>query len=99
MDGDFTKGEGSKVLMKTSGGKVGSLLGGVELEKKVLKEGKGLLKEKRPRVLVLSPENRRMEILLEPIFSEPTVYIFGAGHVSEQLAPLSKKSPFQSSGH
>ena len=45
--------------------------------------------------MVLSSENRRMEILLEPIFSEPTVYIFGAGHVSEQLAPLAKKVHFR----
>jgi len=95
VDGTFLKETNSKMLMKPSGEKVGSLLGGVELEKKVLKEGKGLLKEKKPRVLVLSPENRRMEILLEPIFSEPTVYIFGAGHVSEQLAPLSKKVHFK----
>ena len=95
MDGDFPKGEGSKVLMKTSGEKVGFLLGGVELEKKILREGEELLKEKKPKVIVLSSENRQMEILLEPIFSEPTVYIFGAGHVSEQLAPLSKKVHFK----
>ena len=36
-----------------------------------------------------------MEILLEPIFSEPTVYIFGGGHVSEQLSPLAKKVYFK----
>ena len=36
-----------------------------------------------------------MEVLLEPIFAEPTVYIFGAGHVSQQLAPLAKKVHFK----
>ena len=36
-----------------------------------------------------------MEVLLEPIFSEPTVYIFGGGHVSQQLAPLVKKVSFK----
>ena len=36
-----------------------------------------------------------MEVLLEPIFSEPTVYIFGAGHVSQQLAPLAKRVHFK----
>jgi xanthine dehydrogenase accessory factor len=36
-----------------------------------------------------------MEVLLEPIFSEPTVYIFGAGHVSQQLAPLAKRVSFK----
>jgi xanthine dehydrogenase accessory factor len=95
VDGDFPKGEGSKVLMKASGEKVGSLLGGAEVEKKILKEGDGLFKEKRPNVLMLSSENRKMEILLEPIFSEPTVYLFGGGHISEQVAPLAKKVHFK----
>jgi xanthine dehydrogenase accessory factor len=95
MDGNFPKGEGSKILMKTSGEKVGSLLGGVELEKKILSEGEVILREKKPKVLVFSHKDRRMKILLEPVFSEPTVYIFGGGHVSEQLAPLAKKVHFK----
>ena len=95
VDGDFPKGEGSKILMKTSGEKVGSLLGGLELEKKILSEGKVIVKEKKPKILVLSSENRKTEVLLEPVFSEPTVYIFGGGHISEQLAPLAKKVHFK----
>ena len=95
VDGDFPKGEGSKVLIKPSGEKVGSLLGGVELEKKILTEGEALLREKKPKVLVFRHEDRRMEVLLEPVFSEPTVYIFGGGHISEQLAPLAKKVHFK----
>jgi xanthine dehydrogenase accessory factor len=95
VDGAFTKEEGSKVLMKISGEKVGFLLGGVELENKILREGETLLKEKKPKVIVLNSENRKVEVLLEPIFSEPTVYIFGGGHVSEQLSPLAKKVHFK----
>jgi xanthine dehydrogenase accessory factor len=95
VDGDFPKGEGSKVLIKNSGEKVGSLLGGAELEKRILGEGEEVLREKKPKVLVLSSENRKMEILLEPVFSEPTVYVFGGGHVSEQVAPLAKKVHFK----
>jgi xanthine dehydrogenase accessory factor len=95
VNGDFPKGEGLKVLMKVSGEKVSSLLGGAEVGKEILKEGDGLLKEKRPKVLILSSENRKMEILLEPIFSEPTVYLFGGGHISEQVAPLAKKVHFK----
>jgi xanthine dehydrogenase accessory factor len=95
VDGDFPKGEGSKVLIKTFGEKVGSLLGGAELEKKILREGEAQLKEKKPKVLVFRHEDRRMEVLLEPVFSEPTVYIFGGGHISEQLAPLAKKVHFK----
>lgn len=95
VDGDFPRGEGSKVLIENSGEKVGSLSGGAELEKKILSEGQEVLREKKPKVLVLSSENRKMEILLEPVFSEPTVYVFGGGHVSEQVAPLAKKVQFK----
>jgi xanthine dehydrogenase accessory factor len=95
VDETFPKGEGSKILMKTSGENIGFLLGGVELENSISREGEDLLKEKKPKVMVLSSENRKMEILLEPIFSEPTVYIFGGGHVSEQLVPLAKKVHFK----
>ena len=95
MDKPLPKGEGSKVLMKTSGEKVGFLLDGVELENMILREGEELLKENKLKVIALSSKDRKMEILLEPIFSEPTVYIFGGGHVSEQLAPLAKKVHFK----
>ncbi len=95
VDGAFSKGESSKALLKTSGEKIGSFMGGSELEKKILSEGEALFKEKRLKVLVLNFENKRMEILLEPIFSEPTVYLFGGGHVSEQVAPLAKRVHFK----
>ena len=36
-----------------------------------------------------------MEVLLEPISSEPTVYIFGGGHVSQQVVPLAKGVSFK----
>ena len=95
VEGGFPKGEGSKILMKTSGEKVGFFLAGLELEKKILDVGEATIKEKKPKILVLSSENRKMEILLEPVFSEPFVYIFGGGHISEQLAPLAKKVHFK----
>ncbi len=86
VDGAFPREERSKLLIKTIGEKIGSLLGGVELEKEIFREAELWLRDKKPKVLV---------ILLEPIFSEPTVYLFGAGHISEQLAPLAKKVHFK----
>ncbi len=95
VEGNFPEGEGWKILMKTSGEKVGSLLGSGELEKKILRESEVLLKGKKPKVLAVSSEHGRTEVLLEPIFPEPTVYIFGGGHISEQLAPLVKNVHFR----
>ena len=100
VDGAFPKGDSSKLLIKISGEKVGSLSDGEELEQRILKEGEALLREKKPRVMVLSAEKEdaswnKMEILLEPVFSEPTVYLFGAGHISQQLSPLAKRVQFK----
>jgi xanthine dehydrogenase accessory factor len=94
-ESDFSKEAGSKLLIKTSGEKVGSWMVGLELEKKILSEGEILLREKRSKTLILSSEHGKMEALLEPVFCEPTVYIFGGGHISEQLAPLVKKVHFR----
>jgi xanthine dehydrogenase accessory factor len=95
INGAFYKGKGAKVLLKSSGEKVGSLSDGKQIEKKVLEEGASASKEEKPKILTLTSDGQKMEILLEPIFSEPTVYIFGAGHISEQLTPLVKKVQFR----
>jgi xanthine dehydrogenase accessory factor len=100
MDGIFPKGENSKALFKVSGEKAGSLLDRKELEQRILEEIEISLKEKQPRVIVLNSGMeetswKQMEVLLEPIFSEPTVYIFGAGHISQQLSPLAKRVHFK----
>jgi len=107
LDGVVPKGERSKALLKVSGEKVGSLLDRKELEQRILEESEGCLKEKKPGVMVLSSEEgdtrrnqlvepwKKMEVLVEPIFSEPTVYIFGGGHISQQLSPLAKRVHFK----
>jgi len=92
---DSSKGRGSKVLIKNSGERVGSLWGGAEFEENILSEGEAVLREKKAKVMIFSHEDKRVEILLEPVFSEPTVYIFGGGHVSEQLVALLKKVHFK----
>jgi xanthine dehydrogenase accessory factor len=107
IDGVFPKGEKSKALLKISGEKVGSLLDRKELEQRILEESETLLNEKKPRVILVSSEKgdarlgelvetwKKMEVLLEPILSEPTVYIFGGGHISQQLSPLAKRVHFK----
>ncbi len=94
-EGDPRQERGTKLLIKDSGERVGSLLGEKELEEEVLKERERLFREKKPIVLVLPSGDQKVEVLLEPILSEPTVFLFGAGHISQQLAPLAKKVEFK----
>ncbi len=107
VDGAFPREGNLKALWKRSGEWIGSLFDGHVLEQRVLQEGEELLKERKPRVIVLESKQdallrgelverwKMMEVLLEPIFSEPTVYIFGAGHISQQLSPLAKRVHFK----
>jgi xanthine dehydrogenase accessory factor len=92
--------DGLKAFFKVSGEKTGSIFSGRLLEERIVKEMERLLRERKIEVMRIdfSEEihpRRHMEILLEPIFSEPTVYIFGAGHISQQLVPLLKKVHFK----
>ncbi len=91
----FPKGDETKLLIKTSGERVGSLLGLEGLEGEILEESKWLLSERKPKVLVILSGDKTLEVLLEPIVSEPTVFLFGAGHISQQVAPLAKKVDFK----
>ena len=100
VDGVFPKMEGVKEFIKASGEKAGSLFMGEELEGRILKEAERLLRVKKIEVMTVSSAEtahpwKTLEILLEPIISEPTVYIFGAGHISQQLVPLVKKVHFK----
>lgn len=92
--------EGLKAFYLKSGEKVGCLLGSEGLDERISKEVERLSRMKRPEVMHLSSSEASFpiqgcEILLEPIFSQPTVYIFGAGHISEQLVPLVKRVHFK----
>jgi len=100
LDGDHPAEENSKTLIKSSGEKVGSLLNDTGLDRKVHLEAETLWKEKRTEVLVFQSLEkgsswRKAEVLLEPVLSESTVYLFGAGHVSQQIAPLAKSVQFK----
>lgn len=100
VDGKPPEGKASKKLFKSSGQKVGAFHAAEAIEEEVSTEMESLLKERKPRVLeVIAKEAgsswKQMDLLLEPVFSEPTVYLFGAGHVSKELAPLAKKVHFK----
>ena len=100
VDGVFPKMEGVKEFIKASGEKTGSLFLGKDLEERILGEAERVLRGRKIEILAISSEEanhpwKTLEVLLEPIISEPTVYIFGAGHISQQLVPLVKKVHFK----
>jgi xanthine dehydrogenase accessory factor len=47
------------------------------------------------RVQSFESNGQAVEILLEPIRTDPTLYIFGAGHLAQALSPLGKMADFR----
>ena len=85
---------GSKILFGKAGEKLGYLKGGAVLEDRIRNWcEENLLKE--ARLQAFKTNGRTIEFLLEPILQNPTLYIFGAGHIAQALSPLGKMADFR----
>ena len=85
---------GSKLLYGMQGEKWGFLSEGDAFEEQI----RHWFEENPVRELgVQSFESngQSIEILLEPIQTDPTLYIFGAGHLAQALSPLGKMADFR----
>jgi xanthine dehydrogenase accessory factor len=69
----------------------GKPLGPLTLDKKALQAAKEVIKEKKVRLIPYD----KGRLYLEPVFSEPVLYIFGAGHISRYIAPVAQVVGFQ----
>ena len=69
----------------------GQSLGPLTLDKKVLQEAQEVIKERKVRLI----QYQGVRFYLEPIYSEPVLYIFGAGHISRYIAPVAQMVGFQ----
>lgn len=86
--------QGSKLLYGMRGEKWGFLLEG-----KTFEDGIWRWFEENPinalGVQSFEINGQSVQILLEPIQAEPTLYIFGAGHLAQALSPLGKMADFR----
>jgi len=86
----WKNGRVPKILF-TEGGKIYGGLGH-EVEGQLSEATKKVMETKRPGKTNL-PDGA--EVFLEPISSNPTVYIFGGGHVSRQIVPIASRVGFK----
>jgi xanthine dehydrogenase accessory factor len=66
-------------------------IGPLTLDREALATAREVLEEKQARLIPYQGGR----LFLQPIFSEPTLYIFGAGHISRYLAPVASLVGFQ----
>ena len=94
--GRWKEGEIPKLFFKPGEERIGALSRFEEIENKLLGEADGLLKGRKPALLVYQDsEGNAVEVFAEPLVSEPTLYVFGAGHVSSQIVPLAARVGFR----
>jgi xanthine dehydrogenase accessory factor len=89
-------GQIPKMFLKSDGERIGSLLGIQEIEESIMDRMDQLLDEKQPvKIICRDEEENRLNIFLEPVISDPILYIFGGGHVSGQVVPLANRVGFK----
>lgn len=103
--GSTPRSKGSKMLVRSDGSILGSIGGGC-LEAEVWEAAMKVIQEETPRVLDFDLTGRKdtreglicggiMKVLVEPILSQPTVYIFGAGHIGFAVSKIAKMTGFR----
>jgi xanthine dehydrogenase accessory factor len=89
-------GQIPKMFIRSNGKKMGSLLGIQEIEESIMERMDQLLDERQPvSIISRDEEGKRLNIFLEPVISDPILYIFGGGHVCSQVVPLADKVGFR----
>ena len=87
--------KGSKILFGTGGRKWGSLSEGEAFEGQI-RDWCAANTIKGLKLQSFQGDNDQpIEILFEPVEPDPTLYIFGAGHIAEALSPLGKMADFK----
>lgn len=89
-------GQIPKMFIRSNGKKMGSLLGIQEIEESIMERMDQLLDERQPvSVIFRDEEGNRLNIFLEPVISDPILYIFGGGHVCSQVVSLASNVGFR----
>ncbi len=103
-NGSIPSYESSRMLVREDGSMAGTVGGGC-VEAEVWAAAKEVLRAEAPRKMVFNLNNEAsydnglicggtLEIFVEPILPQPTLYIFGGGHVSMALAQAAHTAGF-----
>jgi xanthine dehydrogenase accessory factor len=85
----WAPGQIPKMFIKSPEERTGSLLGIDEIETDLKANMKARIDKFHPEVVTYKdPEGNDLKVFVEPVISDPVVYIFGGGHVSKQIGPI-----------
>lgn len=89
-------GQIPKMFLNSDGEGIGSLLGIKEIEEILLERMDQLLNERIAKnVICRDEEQNRLELFVEPVVSDPILYLFGGGHISLQIVSFASRVGFK----
>jgi len=95
VDPETWQGEKAPLLFLTrEGGQTGSMPHYHDLEMELKNNLETLLKERLPKIYTFSVSGTSLNVFVEPVISNPVLFIFGGGHVSQQIVPLAARVGF-----
>lgn len=85
----WDSGQIPKMFIKNGDERIGSLLGIEKVEADLRANMKARIDKFHPEVVSYKDtEGTYLNVFVEPVISDPVVYIFGGGHVSKQIGPI-----------
>jgi xanthine dehydrogenase accessory factor len=104
-EGSTPQKAGARMLVRADGSQVGTIGGGC-VEAEMTRRARQVLASRKPQLAGydLTPEQAgedglvcggRMQVFIEPIEGQPTLCLFGAGHVAQPLAHLAHLAGFR----
>ncbi len=87
-------GKAPILFLTADGEQTGSIPEFPNLEKELKNKAEALLRQGLPKIHRFSEGSRTINVFLEPLISDPILFIFGGGHVSQQIAPLAARVGF-----
>jgi len=85
-----------KAFIESNGQKSGTLSETEEIENQLRQRMDQILNQRQPVILTYRDEDgKNIELFVEPVLSDPRLYVFGAGHVSLELVSMANRVDFK----
>jgi len=92
---------GAKMIVREDGSTIGTV-GGGRVEFAVIKKGREVIRRKTPQLLAYGLKEANgllcggeVRIFVEPVVSDPALFIFGAGHIGQALSKIAPTAGFE----
>jgi len=95
LEPETWKGKKAPLLfLSRSGAAAGHITHYSEIASALNKEIAALLRQRLPKIQTFSVSGKVLNVFVAPLVSNPGLYIFGGGHVSQQIVPLAARVDF-----